>query len=192
MNKIAIIIPYFGQWPEWINFFLHSCIHNPEIDWIFPNNCGPVEVAGKNLKFISYDLEDFNRDASDIIGMDIRIKHAYKLCDFKPAYGDVFQILIDKYEFWGYGDLDLIYGNIRNYYTDHMLQQFDVFSNHEDFITGHLCLLRNNQELRTLYKTEGIFQDAFLNENYIGFDEQIKKNPINPDPRFLDQSCPLL
>jgi hypothetical protein len=39
----------------------------------------------------------------------------YKLCDFKPTLGHLFSELVDlpskKYRYWGYADIDLIWGN---------------------------------------------------------------------------------
>ena len=38
--KIAIFIPYFGKFPEWIDLFLYSCSQNAklseeiEVDWL--------------------------------------------------------------------------------------------------------------------------------------------------------------
>lgn len=38
--KIAIIIPYFGKFPEWIDLFLYSCSRNAklsegiEVNWL--------------------------------------------------------------------------------------------------------------------------------------------------------------
>ena len=146
MKKIGVIIPFFGKWPEWFDYFLHSCIHNPTIDWIFPNDCELPGIAADNLKFIPYQLREFNKKASEILEFDIQLEHPYKICDFKPTYGEIFNELIKGYDFWGYGDLDLIYGDIRSFYTEQLLERYDILSNHEEFITGHFCLLRNNTE----------------------------------------------
>lgn len=64
-NKIAIIIPYFGRFPEWIDLFFYSCScnqmisDNTRVDWfIFTDNdytpvqyhyC-PLKVANSSLK----------------------------------------------------------------------------------------------------------------------------------------------
>lgn len=39
MKKAAIIIPYFGKFPEWFNLYLYSCKKNPEVDFIFYTDC---------------------------------------------------------------------------------------------------------------------------------------------------------
>ena len=30
-HKIAILIPYFGEWPAWIDFFVESCRWDPVV-----------------------------------------------------------------------------------------------------------------------------------------------------------------
>ena len=184
-KKIAIIIPYFGQWPEWIDYFLLSCKANPTINWIFPTDCTLPEIQAKNLRFVSFSLKQFNEAAFEKTGLELNIQHPYKICDFKPAYGEIFQDFLDGYDFWGYGDLDLVYGDIRKFFPDEFLEEYDIISNHEDFITGHFCLLKNTPEIIELYKKGNAYISAFTDKYYTGFDEQLKRNKINPDPGYL-------
>lgn len=184
-KKIAVIIPYFGQWPGWIDYFLHSCIANPTIDWIFPTDCQEPFIKGVNLKFLPFSLQEFNELSSRKLGLDIRIKHPYKICDLKPAYGEIFKEHLKDFDFWGYGDLDLVYGNIREFITDKYLDEYDIISNHPEFITGHFCLIRNTDEICELFRAGDAYKAAFTAKNYTGFDEQLKKSGINPNPKFL-------
>ena len=41
----------------------------------------------------------------------------YKLCDLKPAYGHIHERDIAGYRFFGYGDIDIVYGQISDFYT---------------------------------------------------------------------------
>ncbi|WP_420882928.1 DUF6625 family protein [Zooshikella ganghwensis] len=47
LKTIAIIIPYFGQWPEWIDLYIESCKHNPSIDWLLFSDCPPLTIQQK-------------------------------------------------------------------------------------------------------------------------------------------------
>lgn len=185
-TKIAVIIPYFGPWPKWIDYFFLSCIHNPEIKWIFPSDNHPPKTKSPNLSFVPFSLQDFNEKASEVLNLDINIKHPYKICDFRPAYAEIFSELLADYDFWGYGDLDLVYGNIGNMLSGQVLGKYDILSNHPDFVTGHFCLLRNTPEINHLYQTGDAYRKALTDSGYVGFDEQIKKFKINPDPRLLE------
>lgn len=37
--KIAMIVPYFGKWPEWMDLYLYSCSKNPQVDFLFFTDC---------------------------------------------------------------------------------------------------------------------------------------------------------
>ena len=56
--KIAIIIPYFGKFPKWIDLFLYSCSRNAklsegiEVDWLIFTDCVLPERIYPNTHFI--------------------------------------------------------------------------------------------------------------------------------------------
>ncbi len=184
-NNIVIIIPYFGKWPAWFGYFLNSCSCNSSVDWLFFTDCGKPAEIFDNTRFIDFTLQDFNRLASQQIGQEINIKNPYKLCDLKPAYGHVFNEYIEKYEFWGYGDIDLVYGNLNAYFIGELLNEHDILSNHDRFISGHLCIIRNMPQTNLLYRKDDLYEAAFKDPFYTGFDEQKLKRKINPEAKHL-------
>ena len=124
MNSIGIVICYFGKWPPWFPLFLKSCIYNDTIDWLVFSDYDLPEQSG-NIKFHPFFKEQFNRLATKKLGFDINIQDPYKLCDFKPAFGKIFEDYLKEYDFWGYSDIDLIYGNIPGFITSNILKQYD-------------------------------------------------------------------
>lgn len=145
MKTIAIIIPYFGKWPEWIDVFFHSCEQNKTIDFIFFTDCEIKNNLNNNLKFIPISFDRYNEEVSKKLKINFKPKNAYKLCDLKPFYGYIHKDLLENYDFYGFGDLDLFWGDIRSFYTDDILNNYDVVSTHDDRISGHLNLFRNNE-----------------------------------------------
>jgi hypothetical protein len=124
--------------------------------------------------------------ASEKLGIPLHIEHPYKLCDLKPSYGIIFSEYLNGYDFWGYGDLDLVYGNIRKFITSDILKEYDIVSNHPDFITGHFCILRNTPFINELFMSGGQYKNSFLKKKYVGFDEQSINIKINPDQRYIN------
>jgi hypothetical protein len=45
---------------------------------------------------------------------EISLERPYKLCDFRPAFGEIFAEELAGFDFWGHSDLDLIFGQIRD------------------------------------------------------------------------------
>lgn len=52
-----------------------------------------------------------------------------KLCDFRPALGEMYADEVARFDFWGHTDLDCVYGPLWEYVTDDLLAGCDVFSN---------------------------------------------------------------
>ncbi|RXM50152.1 DUF6625 family protein [Chryseobacterium sp. CH1] len=128
MTRIALINCYFGKkWPSYFNHFLFSCKYNSDVDFlIFTNLEAPFQIA--NVHFIKInDLSEFSKIASEKLNLSINILDGYKLCDFKPAYGLIFQEYLKNYDFWGYCDIDIIFGNIRYFLTEKILKNMMLF-----------------------------------------------------------------
>lgn len=99
MRKIVFIIPWFGNYPWYFPYFLHSCKYNPSIDFCIYTDNEISTDAPDNVKFVRYSLDEFNKDATEALGFTVTIEKAYKLCDFKPAYGHIFSGEMQKYDF---------------------------------------------------------------------------------------------
>jgi len=168
--QIVFLIVYMGNYPWYFPYFLHSCRYNPDIDFlIFTDNNAKLELP-ENVKIIPYSLEQFKAEASKALGFDVAIESGYKLCDFKPAYGFIFQDYIRDYDFWGYCDVDVIFGNIRTFMTDELLND-DIISARHDYLTGCFALYRNNPYMRELFKQSKDYRKVFTNPRNFFFDE---------------------
>lgn len=94
----------------------------------------------------------------------------YKLCDIRPAYGNVFDDYIKNYDFYGFGDIDVIYGNIRKFVTSSVLDN-DCITFNNKRINGHLCFIRNNETLRSAYQKIPDWKKKMEHPKYLGIDE---------------------
>ena len=178
LPKTGIIIPWFGPWPEWIGYFLAGCRMNPEITWIIPTDQpAPLNVP-VNVLMVPFNIAGVISVAEKKLGIKPAIPHPYKICDLKPAFGCLFEEFIEGYDYWGYGDLDLIYGKFSNYFTKCVFTNYDVISNHADFVSGHLCLLKNTPSIREMFLRGGNYREVFTNPDYVGFDELRLLSPI--------------
>ena len=170
--SIAFLICWQGNYPWYFPYFLHSCRYNPTIDFlIFTDNADAKLDLPSNVKIIPYLIEQFKADASKILGLKVAVESGYKLCDFKPAYGLIFSDWIKDYDFWGYCDVDVIFGNIRTFMTDELLNEYDIISARHDYLTGCFALYRNNPYMRELFKQSKDYQKVFTNPHNFCFDE---------------------
>ena len=72
MSKYSIIkiIPYFGQWPEWIDLYIESCKANSDIDWLFSTDCGEPANRAKNVRYIHTSFTDYKKMVSEKLNIN--------------------------------------------------------------------------------------------------------------------------
>lgn len=169
--RILFIIPYFGCWPFWMPLFLESCRRNADIDWLLFSDCGVPENLPPNVTVETTTFEAYCQLASRRLDIDFRPARAYKLCDIKPALGYIHVDRLDGYDFWAFGDIDLIYGNLRQYFTAERLARYDLFSTHERRVAGHLCLMRNTARKREVFKLIKNWKERFTDDQHHALDE---------------------
>ncbi|WP_160136370.1 DUF6625 family protein [Chryseobacterium sp. c4a] len=172
MTRIALINCYFGKsWPSYFDHFLFSCKYNSDVDFfIFTNLEAPFHIA--NVHFIKInDLNEFSKIASEKLNLSINILDGYKLCDFKPTYGLIFQKYLKNYDFWGYCDIDIVFGNIRYFITEKMLKKYDVISPLKNYPAGFFTLFRNNEQCINLFKQSKDYAHILENRRHFCFDE---------------------
>lgn len=172
LTSIAVLTCWYGEYPWYLPYFIHSCIHNPTVDfYIITDNTETIPNKPDNVKIVYKTLAEIKKTASDKLGFEVSIDFAYKLCDIKPAYGFIFPEIIKDYVFWGHGDLDVVYGNIRDFMTEELLDNHDVISTRHDYITGTFCLFRNIELTNTLFIKSRDYKHIFSSKEYLGFDE---------------------
>lgn len=146
MKKIALVIPWFGKLKNYNSFWFKSIEYNPTVDFflITDQNVGGITP---NLTVVKTTFEDVVADIQANFDFKVCIPQSYKLCDFKVAYGEVFSALLNGYDFWGHCDNDLIFGDIREFITEDVLEKNDRILSR-----GHFTLYRNTPNVNAVYK----------------------------------------
>lgn len=167
MKSIVIIFPYFGKLPPQYGAWRASAIYNSDIDFMFFTDYG-VEPA-TNIIVHKMLFEEFQQLVQDKFDFPIVLDRPYKLCEYKQAYGYILQNYIKDYDFWGFGDLDLVYGDIRSFLTGSVLKHKFLLG------WGHLTLLHNDEDANTYFMKQiagyQSYKDAFTTSNITFFDE---------------------
>ncbi len=169
--RIVVLIPYFGRWPFWMDFYLESMRWNPTIDWRFYTDCGEPPHAPSNASFIQYSFSDYQQRVRDVLGIDFRPASPYKLCDIKPAYGYIHAAEIVDYDYWAFGDIDIVYGDVRGFITPQMLNH-SLISFHKRRVSGHFTLLANTAFAREAFMQEPSWRAVFELPDHTAFDEK--------------------
>lgn len=175
MNDIVLIIPYFSQgkgtFPSYFDFWLKSAENNADFaDFLIFTDIKTQYNFPKNVNVVYCTFNDVKKKIKALFDFDIELNTPYKLCDYKVTYGLAFQDCISSYKWWGYCDIDLIFGKLSNFITDKMLCDYDKL-----FERGHLTLFRNTQDINNVFK-EKIdnlinYHEVFTNPKSFAFDE---------------------
>lgn len=171
-HSIVILIAHFGRWPPWINFFAESCRRNPDIDWVIFSDCGPLENASPNITVVDTSFGDYKRKVARALDIDFDPEEPYKLCDIRPAFGVIHRDIVEGYDFFGFGDLDVIYGKLRKFYDTQLLSAFGAISSHPERVSGHLFVMRTDPALMTAFQQVENWQGLLSDRSHYGFDER--------------------
>lgn len=196
MKRVALIIPYFTiAPPQWIPLNFYTCARQRHIDFIYFTDCEKiVEMAMPYSNIICHRISfsDYCDMVSERLNIDFHPKHAYKLCDLRPFYGYIHQDILDGYEFWGYGDNDLVYGEMAMLLDDNMLKSYDVITTMSERIAGHFAIFRYNEKYRLLPFKCAKWNEHLTAEEHVGFDESDWVRLVLPEKRVLTAIYKLL
>jgi Family of unknown function (DUF6625) len=170
-RPLILFAQWFGPWPQWIEFFVESCKWNPEVDWLIFTDQDPPENGAPNVRFETVGFEAQKATIGKKIVRDISGIPPLTLCDLKPCLGFVFSEETEGYRNFGYCDLDLIFGDIRAVYTDELLAAYEAFSTHDDRMSGHLTVLRNNAFNREAFRHIRNWRRKVVDPRQFGIDE---------------------
>ena len=163
MNKIALVICYMGTFPNYFQLFLDSAVRNPDVDfYIFNDKTEKINVS-HNVKIIPLSLDEFNKLASSKLEIPIRVtpSQSFKICDIRPAFGVIFEDYLRSYDFWGYCDIDIIFGKVTNFITPEVLSRHDVITVEETHLAGHFTLFRNSGITVDLFRETEDYKKVF-------------------------------
>lgn len=178
MKNVVLILPYFGKFKNYFPLFLKSCSRNQQIEWRLYTDNQETYPYPPNVKVIHMSFENWRSKAREKFDFDINMAAPYKLCDYKPTYGYLVEEEISNFDYWGYCDCDLIFGNLCEMLMPILEHGYDKI-----FAAGHLTLYKNTFEnnRRFMKPIDGreIYKEAFSVREIKAFDEDLGTNNIH-------------
>ena len=122
-KRAAIVIVHFGALPKWFSVWLHTAKLNSGIDFhLFQD--ATEERQDVNIFYHNMSIMDYN-DLPLLKAERCVLKNPYKVCDFRPLIAEMFPAVVGPYQYWGWGDLDVIYGDILSVIGKSSFDKFD-------------------------------------------------------------------
>ena len=175
MSKICIISVYTGKFPDTYPLWLKSVKWNSSIDFLLVTDA-EVDDIPANMKVVKMSLQDIKHLAEQELGMNISLEYPFKLCDFRPAFGIIFNQYLKGYDYWGSCDMDLVFGDLKKFFARYKLYKYDKFLHQ-----GHLALYRNNSTINSAFRLPGSYysyKQVFTSNASFVFDEFNRINSI--------------
>ena len=178
MKKCAFILPYYGHFPNYFQLFLNSCAQNSDYDWLLFTDDHTQYEFPSNVKVHYESFKDMKLRAQKAFNFPINLEAPYKLCDYRPAYGLIFNEYLKEYRFWGPCDCDLIFGILDHFISENTLNEYDKI-----FIQGHCALYRNNSEINSAFRKKigkkTLYKEVYTSSRAFTFDESYLPTNVN-------------
>lgn len=172
MKSIAYIVPYFGKFPNTFQLWLNSCKNNETVNWLIFTDDRRTFHYPENVKTCYMSFDEIKEKIQSCFDFDIVLETPYKLCDYRTAYGYIFSDYLKGYDFWGYCDVDLLWGNIRKFITDDVLISYVKIG-----FQGHSTLYLNKPSVNEYFMEETNelpnYREIFTSNQSYFFDEDI-------------------
>lgn len=185
--KSYIFIPYFGNFPNYFQLYLDSLAKNKEILTVFfltdidmsqynvPSNAIKIEMSFDNIRerLSKFLLKEYNRN----IESRLLLSRTVKFCDIKIIYPILFDDIMTQYkitedDFVGWGDCDLIYGNLANFIKYE--EDFHIIGGYH----GHFTVIKNIESFKNLYKQIPKYDELILDLKHYATDEIAYREPL--------------
>jgi hypothetical protein len=144
---MRLIVPYFGKRPSYFSLVLRSMAHNPDVHWLLITD-QPVTDIPPNVTVQWCEFEDVVKRVQANFDFEISLERPYKLCDFRPAFGEIFADELVGYDFWGHSDLDVLFGRIREHIPA------EAFEADKILFQGNFALYRNTADAARWFRHE--------------------------------------
>lgn len=170
-SKVTFLIPYFGKLPNYFDLFLKSCEYNgDEYRWIVFTDDETIRKWPNNVLCIAMTFDELKEKIQSKFDFEIMITEPHKLCDYKPAYGYIFEEYLEEADYWGHCDIDTILGNLDEFLSDLLSKEYAKL-----FCLGHMEIYRNTYENNRIFmlpiKERYLYKESFSSKKTTVFDE---------------------
>ena len=185
--KIGFIVPYFGTLPGYFQTFLDTCRTNPGFDWLIFTDDTTAYNYPPNVHVTKMNFAECRQLIQSRFDFSITLHTPHKLCDYKPAYGYIFQNYLTGYGWWGHCDIDMVLGDLGTFLTEDILSQYEKI-----YTMGHMTLYRNTLENNRVFMSDWQgrprYQEVFTTEQGCVFDEWV---PGSINDIYLEKGLPM-
>ena len=156
--KKVFLLPFFGEYPTWLDQWVAN-MENLDYDY---------KIFSNKKIFEERVYEKLEIEPNVVSG-------EAKVWDYRPALGYLYEDVIKDYDVWGHTDFDCVYGDVDKY----MPEDFEIWSNHHNYIMGAWTLYKNTDKINTLFKKYALWKESMEDPTPNGWGEENFAPTIN-------------
>lgn len=152
--KIRILTPWMGEPPVYLDRFRERIgASAPLVEWLF----------------LPVDWSKLRERIEAVTGVEPPEQiHPRKLCDYRPAYGEIFAQEIGDADWWGWCDLDCVFGDLPAFLTPERLEEYELITDNPRVVNGPFTIIKNRPFMNALYRKWPGVDMAFEDERMTG------------------------
>lgn len=159
MTRVKLLIPWAGRLPGWLPYFANRMVaFRPWLDWTI------VDPSVFVRRIVAMD--------PDIGKPILRMPDPRKLCEWRPLLGEAFADILPEGGWWGWCDLDCVFGDLRSYLSEERLAAWDVITDHPKLVNGPFAIFRNCPAVNRLWRDYPWRMQLLTQPEYGKFDEE--------------------
>jgi hypothetical protein len=137
-------------------------------------------ILSKELNVLNFKLQivtitEFTTRVKKYLDIDVKFTSEwyYKMCDYKPTLAVLFPEFFEdkKYLYWGYNDMDVIWGSFNSF--AHLFQgNYTYIISGWRHSTGAGAWYKNTDESKNLFRESDKYVQLLTDFNYHNLDEE--------------------
>jgi len=169
-GKALLILPYFGSFGPWFPLYLYSLASQHTLDLLLVSD-GDARNLPANARRVPLTFDELRELANTRLGTPVRLHRMRNICDLRPAYGLIFEDFTRGYDYWAFGDEDVLYGDLDAMLAPHLDGRADLVSPGMNGKSGHLTLVRNSPRMNELAMRDPAYTNVLDSIEHWAYDE---------------------
>jgi len=168
-GKALLILPYFGSFGPWFPLYLHSLANQHTLALLLLSDSKPPDLPA-NARRVEMTLDELRELATTRLSTPVRLHRMRNICDLRP-YGIIFEEFMRGFDYWAFGDEDVLYGDLDRMLAPHLDGTADLVVPGTNGMSGHLTLLRNNAKTNQLAMRDPAYKEVLVSREHWAYDE---------------------
>jgi hypothetical protein len=171
--RVALIVVWLGPVPSYMPAFLRSCATNPDFDWlIFADWDRDALELPSNVRLFHASRARIVARCFRTLGLVPPLADPNKLCDLRPQFWSMFAHELAGYTYWGFCDLDCVWGDLNAAYGAPIRDGVDVVTSRKEVLAGHFTAIRAGSPIEAIAREDVQLRADMLNPEHVWVDEE--------------------